>query len=371
MLPDLCWYIYFALQLQLWMISSATTFESACDSNNYGPHLSSRAVVLPKPMPEGKGPRDSEILHWYVKGLGECNAFLKTIEKFNHTNGDQIRENSFFYKLSGLLLWPFGPLQECPTHSQCWFGILSCGTFREKHFMKFYESRRAHWKLKKNSKPPPPLPPTRPVFDKWSMRAIHVHTHISGVEGVLPDMYHREVDLSTVQEQVRALVYPTSSIQIGLYTLTLPGHFTVDMWLQGFYMGKLFAFSEIELSEGLDEVLNVPFHASDAACGGPTCKCLHAHFDCCDCYSETFLVGAPFEGRSVYRGHMCATIGGGGGGEGGRRLSRSRKGEKAGDRVGVTFTPVPASVPVGVPAVTDMYLHSLAQQAPLPQCTDG
>jgi hypothetical protein len=284
-------------------INADIDFEPHCSRSTYGSSPESRTTVLPRPLPATRGPSQETIQDWYDKGIKECKEYLQVVSKLNHTQVAEERDNSFFYKLTGLLLWSFGPVSQCPTHSKCWFGIMTCGNFQAQRVVDFYKERRV-WKLPK-AKPVPVMPHRMPDFDQWSMKALHIHTHIKDIESFVPEMFYTSF--------VHSVSGSVVDVQIAEYTLTIPGFYHIEAWLLGFYMGKLFKFTESEVNRGVEDLLHIPFSSVRFVTPITYCEdcktCLNPYFECCKCLSQTFLVNAPFPMTSTYGGHKCGKNG--------------------------------------------------------------
>lgn len=72
----------------------------------------------------------------YDKGMGKCLQELddygaphrdKRPNQADSVLGEQCRGHAALHHLAGVVLMPFGPA-ECELHSQCWLGVLSCGS---------------------------------------------------------------------------------------------------------------------------------------------------------------------------------------------------------------------------------------------------
>src|SRR5690606_33989000 len=108
-------------------------------------------------------PSPEELKTWYKKGKTECEEYLASNKQTfgnNHVpiyssayqlpprGSDKCRGRDSLYTLTGMIVWPFGPMNECPTYSKCWFGFLTCGTpkmdnihdISKEHIMKLANS---------------------------------------------------------------------------------------------------------------------------------------------------------------------------------------------------------------------------------------
>lgn len=175
---------------------------------------------------------ERNFLRWYEQGLEECNAFLSTdpfeSKKKKHTSplfnnnarnvasATSCRGNRLFYATTGLLVWPFGPLMECETHSRCWFGLLTCGFFKREEFQSTFD-----------------IGPRGGIFRGWSMKALHVDISVSGPEVVAPRVRHTRLPAATNSGD------RGTSVLLVDYMLTVNGEYTIHAGLEGLYPGML------------------------------------------------------------------------------------------------------------------------------------
>jgi hypothetical protein len=249
----------------------------------------------------------SKLISWYQKGLRECNQYLASLPQPGGNRRG--KGNSLLLFSTGILLWPFGPKTNCPTHSHCWFGILSCGTFKEKEVLSTYQNGlqkikpsmtfEENIKFKERRYIPKFTPkyyqPEITSLKKWSIQSINFYMRVVGTESVSPST--RYVTLPGGDDDVL----------LADYSLTIPGDYHLEVTLQDFYPGMLFEWKRENAAYRFDAVNGVYLgfrgYRSCDAC--PKIQCNNTYFSCCGCHSESSLVGGPFPIASEYRGHAC------------------------------------------------------------------
>jgi hypothetical protein len=143
-------------------------------------------MQLPQ-QPTFKRLKTSLGISFYLEGKQRCLSILKNK---NTTNFISIQKN--FFEKYGIIFVPFGPTT-CSTYSKCWFGMLSCGQFYSRAFLKEYQSeidKRLSSRIQ-NMEHSPPLPP-RPIpkFLGWSIRSIHFKFRIIGSDILFPEVLY-------------------------------------------------------------------------------------------------------------------------------------------------------------------------------------
>ena len=220
-------------------------FKKSCDPSKYS--VTSPETILPQLSTESR-PSDEEIMAWYEKGFEECQAaygnrsvgYLKekvgpplmNVELRQRNN--ECRGNAMLHQITGMLVWPFGPIDQCPINSECWFGYLVCGNFEKEKVMKLFSSSR------------PSLVEATDFNPSWSIRSLDVTTRIVGLESLVPMISYVNI-IKSESVQVEIL--------LAQYTLTIPGDYTIEMRLQGFYPGLLNHWKPEVLRKGVKGVV--------------------------------------------------------------------------------------------------------------------
>lgn len=183
---------------------------------------------------------EEDFAQWYERGLEECNAFLDTkpFQKkqqvsplFNSAESEvagtsTCRGSRLLYDITGLLVWPFGPIGDCQTHSRCWFGLLTCGSFLEDQFQTTFALPSRQRDSRK--------------WKGWSMGALHVDMSVSGREIVAPRVRHTEFPTPGRHRGSASSPRATTSVLLADYVLTVDGDYSVELGLLGLYPGVLY-----------------------------------------------------------------------------------------------------------------------------------
>ena len=180
-------------------------------------------------------------LQWYERGLSECKDYLATrpfdgnvrtspifnMAKTDSAGATTCRGNRMLHEVTGLVVWPFGPIRECQTYSRCWFGLLTCGNFDNEKFSSLFGSDGSR---------------VSATFQGWSMGALHVDMSVSGREVVAPRVRH--TTFPTPKHLKKASVGPSTSVIVADYVLTVDGaDYTIDLGLMGLYPRTLYRYN--------------------------------------------------------------------------------------------------------------------------------
>lgn len=302
----------FHLLLVCLSVSSETNteFKTNChihdttDNNNHS--LSPESVFLQEATSLWLYPSQDEIMKYYEKGYKSCNEFLKQ-HTFNidiapiYTDPNGIDFNGqlkcrgmdTLYSVTGLIMYPFGPIDSCSTYSKCWHGILSCGTFNADNVMSVSQKAIEHILHKKhpNGK--------IPTLKEFSMKSMQIFTRLVGPEIVVPEQ--RYLTLSN-----------SASVIIGQYTLTRPPNpptttVTLEMRLQEFIPGILIDWTANQKQEhGLYSTGTVYLGGSEGRCRAWT-NCNTPYY-CCGCDEKSFLPTAPISVNVIDGYNRCPNL---------------------------------------------------------------
>mmetsp|Transcript_14763 Transcript_14763/g.27687 ORF Transcript_14763/g.27687 Transcript_14763/m.27687 type:complete len:888 (+) Transcript_14763:149-2812(+) len=199
-------------------------------SNTSLPILSSTDAVLASIMPSYSRDRSiSEFMDMYHQGLQRCEAHSHSLDSSSGRDQFQVqhifneagvfagcRGRKLLRELTGMTVWPFGPVASCSTHSACWFGLLSCGNFSAAHLSRVLAAI------------PSGRSSRRSAELQWSLRALHVDMSVRGPELLVP-----RVRLIPLPDD------PSIDVIIADYTLTVDGAYRLQLDLQGFYPSTL------------------------------------------------------------------------------------------------------------------------------------
>lgn len=250
----------------------------------------------------------NEVLQYYYKrGKAQCQEYYnqhflieKDLEKAVNTHVFQgyqpfnvtiaCEGRSRLYTQLGMIIWPFGPYTSCTTYSSCWFGLLSCGSFKRENYQKFIEptlqndlnSLREHLGFR-FSHEFITLPPT----SRWSLRALSMHVRVVGSEIVSPE------------QRIFSIDNGADEVIIARYSLTLPDPqpATLEVRLMELYPMMLYDWPQKEKDiinkYRLMTVGGVPFYAgvfntSDGTYGYPE----YRFHGVCDSMSQ--ITHSPF-----------------------------------------------------------------------------
>mmetsp|Transcript_8285 Transcript_8285/g.14035 ORF Transcript_8285/g.14035 Transcript_8285/m.14035 type:complete len:737 (-) Transcript_8285:117-2327(-) len=214
-------------------------FNPVCDLTEYERSYTNSSLPFAVPfdhmltelLPANNAKQD--FLRWYDVGMKECNAFLATnpfqgkqkmSPLFNTGNAgvataSSCRGNPMLYHHTGLLVWPFGPIKDCQTYSRCWFGLLTCGTFRRDDFHDTFGT-------------------TTDDFQGWSMRSLHIDMSVSGPEVVAPRVRYTSIPEGVRGSSSTGIPGNSSSnvsVLVADYMLTVDGEYSIDLGLMGLY----------------------------------------------------------------------------------------------------------------------------------------
>lgn len=269
-------------------------FKKTCNLKEFS--MTSPETILPQISTKSR-PSDEDILLWYEKGLTECQANYQNktsgyaTEKVGpplmnrqvNTRNNLCRGNAMLYQTTGLLVWPFGPIDQCSTNSECWFGFLTCGSFQQDKLTELFNSGY-------QSDPHSSIHPSS--FKEWSIKALDITSRIVGLESLVPFVSH--VTITANNKHIEVI--------LAQYTLTIPGHYTIEMRLQGLYPGLLYNWKPEDLSKGVEMYHSIFLGGSEGRCP-PYVNCGPYNIPLCDVKS---LVGnAPYRMKSTHRVVDC------------------------------------------------------------------
>lgn len=278
--------------------SPAVVFQSACDvhsprnrsldgSDNY---MGSLPDVAP---PGWLYASETDIAKWYEIGKAECNAFLISNSSSMGTNfpptymiskdippGGQTkcRGKDMLFALTGVIVWPFGPMENCPTYSKCWFGLLTCGTPKKEALSEM--GRKNIENALKRVKPNTPLP----LVSDWSIKALSIHLRLIGLEIIAPDQRLFSVASGSSKEH--------NDVIIAQYVITIPyDEYKLEMRLAELYPSALYQWSRDDIVDnGMLIFGNIYIGGSESRCNWGRCQYTNV---CCGCDEKSFLTGTP------------------------------------------------------------------------------
>jgi hypothetical protein len=276
--------------------NAPVSFPHTCSPQDFS--ITSPGTILPQ-ISEKPRPSDDEILIWYKKGLQECNTYFQNhsdallkekvgIPLMNvpiSTRNNFCRGNAMFLQVTGLLVWPFGPIDQCPTHSECWFGYLTCGEFQKEKLTQVFASGRGH---------PRANVPT-PAFKAWSMKALDISTRVVGLESLVP--FLSLVPLSDTDKKPIEVI-------LAQYSLTIPGKYTIEMRLHGLYPGMFYDWKPEDLTKGVEMYHSIFFGGSECRCP-PYNNCGPYNIPLCDV--KSFVGNSPYQMSSIHRHVDCVS----------------------------------------------------------------
>lgn len=282
---------------------SCASIAPACDIHTANDGYRSPPQLVPLQAAEPSwlyAPQD-EIQAAYRAGKAECEKHLHSDAAFKteghapyYTDNSRIpmggqkqcRGRAALYDLTGMLVWPFGPIHDCPTYSKCWFGLLTCGT------PKLPEIReQALGEISKVTKRFNVT--TVPDVSQWSIKAIRIHARITGPEIVVPDQ--RLLTLSLSQ--------PTpEEVMVLQYHLTIPGNFLIEARQLEFYPAILMPFT----AYGLENAGRVFLGGTESRCRAWTKCSLHAN--CCGCDEKSMVSTTPMAIVAADGSGKCAAV---------------------------------------------------------------
>ena len=302
--------VHYSIANELHDLYSQQIFDDACDINDYA-QTSPTSSLPDEVTPTTELPSEANIRKWYNIGLKDCISHYinyslayedeitspPILATYPSSRNTRCRGNALFYRVTGLLVWPFGPWEYCPTHSQCWFGLLTCGQFNYSTLHGLYSNAHFEEERRKIIKaftentttsrgvpiptesgqlphfpnisdfPLTPLPP----FKGWSLHALHVYTRVVGIETVVPRLYSMHLyptsDVSSsAHKTTNSHHRQPTSILIGKYTLTIPGKYSLQIKLQGLYPGMLYDWSLPRIQEGRQAMHSIFLGGSEPRC---------------------------------------------------------------------------------------------------------
>ena len=183
------------------------------------------------------------------------------------------------YELTGVLVWPFGPIDRCPTYSKCWFGLLTCGepkvdnlkNLRTEEILKVLQSHQKDAVL--------------PHMHKWSMRALYVHMRIMGAEIVVPDQKYVAVESETGE---------FDDVIIAQYSITLPYEkpYTLELRQDELYPATLYDWTdEQRYLLGMPAAGNIYLGSNEERCRAFTRCALKNILP--ECEKQSYVTGTP------------------------------------------------------------------------------
>lgn len=224
-----------------------------------------------------------EILKAYEAGMKQCEkrlaesvhfteehaAYYVDINRIPFAGQKLCRGTSLLYDLTGMLVWPFGPVDSCPTYSKCWFGLLTCGSPK---LDKIRSETKAE--IDKGLKVLN-LTGIVPTMKKWTIQSLHLRTRVVGPEIVVPEARH-----FVVKEDRDAFILQ--------YQLTRPGTYKIETRQLEFYPAMLMKFP-VDLPDLLN-IGRVFLGGSEARCKPWTrCNILN---NCCGCDEKSIIQSA-------------------------------------------------------------------------------
>jgi hypothetical protein len=278
--------------------SPEVVFQSACDVHSPRNRSLDGSNIYKGSLPELPSPgwlyaSETDIAKWYEIGMAECNAFLISNSSSMGTNFPptymiakdipsvgqiKCRGIDMLFALTGIIVWPFGPMESCPTYSKCWFGLLTCGTPKKEALSEM--GRKNIVKALQKVKPNAPLP----SVSDWSIKALSIHLRVIGLEIIAP-------------EQRLVSVAPGSSNQhkdviIAQYVITIPyDEYKLEMRIAEIYPSALYQWDRDDIVDnGMLIFGNIYLGGSESRCNWGRCQ--HKNV-CCGCDEKSFLTGTP------------------------------------------------------------------------------
>ena len=267
---------------------ATSTFKPLCDIHTTNPGRRAPDNVFPQKANNSwlQIPK-AELEKWYKIGELECKAYLESAKaELSSGHADfftdpnkipmktQCRGRNTVLDYAGVVLWPFGPYRECPTYSQCWFGILSCGKPKNEE-IKSSAIPKIEAAMKTFR-----VPGEIPAFTKWSVRAVSLLVRVIGAEIVVPDV--RYVTLGNKED-----------VLVGQYVLTRAAADTkLEIRLFELYPSVLFDWSTAHIEQyGMHNHGSLFLGGSEGRCR-PWTQCRTPN-NCCGCDEKSFLVNTP------------------------------------------------------------------------------
>ena len=236
---------------------------------------------------------DADIAKWYEIGLAECNAFLISNFSSMGTNfpppymvskdipsggQNKCRGKDMLFALTGVIVWPFGPMESCPTYSKCWMGLLTCGSPKKEVLTEL--GRNPILAVLHSVKPKAALPP----MGDWSIKSLSIHLRVIGLEIIAPEQ--RLVSVASGNSK------QTDDVIIAQYIITIPyDNYKLEIRHAEFYPSRLYKWSEEDVVDhGMITHGNIYLGGSESRCNGGHCPYKNV---CCGCDEKSFVIGTP------------------------------------------------------------------------------
>ena len=293
---------------------TAVEFRSACDlhtplaSNTSNEVLISRGSLPQKVQTEWLRTSESDIMDWYKKGQAECEAFLSSNasslganypppyqekSEIKYDEQTKCRGRDMLYSLTGALVWPFGPYENCSTYTRCWFGLLTCGKPKMDSLASL--GRTTILESLHQSQPQAEVPP----MSSWSIRALVIHLRIVGLEIIVPEQ--RFMSLAT------GTPGPNTDVIIAQYVITLPyKNYKLEMRHVELYPSALYQWSTKDIDlHGMETPGNIYLGGSETRCSAGVCR--HGS-TCCGCDEKSYITGTPITINAMSGIEKCPNV---------------------------------------------------------------
>ena len=236
---------------------------------------------------------DMEMKEWYDRGKAECGAFLASNATSMKTNfpppyqesrdipfqgQSKCRGRDMLYSLSGIVVWPFGPMGGCATYSNCWFGLLTCGELNKQYLSSI--ATKPILDVLHIHRPGANLP----TMGNWSISALRIHLRLLGLEIIVPDQ--RLVSVASGSNS------GMDDVLIGQYVITIPdNNYKLEIRLTELYPSSLYPWSKEDIDVyGMEIPGNIYLGGSESRCNGGHCRWRNV---CCGCDEKSFVAGTP------------------------------------------------------------------------------
>jgi len=166
------------------LCTAAAVFKDACDihsasnDSSYVFKTPNPNTLLPPLAETGwLHPTLDEVQRHYDAAKAQCVEFQRTYSVHSplphphpdmKTFGDRGQPlcrgtPQVFVLTGGIVVWPFGPIDDCPTYSKCWFGLLTCGEPNLPRLFKASQKKIVEYWRRVHGRParqpgPAPLP---------------------------------------------------------------------------------------------------------------------------------------------------------------------------------------------------------------------
>lgn len=307
------------------------SFKSKCDIHNHPNGRETPSSLLLSPAAsDWLYPSSDEIMKYYKEGKAECEAFIRDPKKLqeylNYTTApyysttDSIpttgqrncRGVKTLYTLTGMIVWPFGPYQSCPTYSQCWFGLLTCGNFQSEEVYNITSKEMRSWlshtrqksssssfkpqndskKSSKNDVTPHFLPKSLTIPSDhdltWTIRSLLFHIRIIGTEIVSPDLRYFTLPSQPFK--------PPEDVIIAQYVLTIPDtNYQLEVRHYEFYPSLLYSWSSSDIIEKyhLHDVGIMYLGGNEQRCRAWSSSKCKLSTTCCGCDERSHMLTSP------------------------------------------------------------------------------